>query len=199
MAEFNRRDLEQYTDSLADYMPNGPLFIAKSIQDSNFRKLLRGMAGEIFRANGLLKEFDDQIIPDRTEKFLSEWESALGIPDDCFSGNGTVEERRRDILVKLAALGVQTEQDFINLAQTFGYAVNIIPLSSIALPPYDVPFIPVGFPEGRFIMIVEGVDLVASLPPYDVPFPLTVGQGIIQCLFEKLKPANVKVIFRNTN
>ena len=84
MSLFKRRSIEAYTDSLAEYMPGGELFAAKSVYDSNFRKLLRGMAGELFRANGLLREYNDQIIPDRTEKFIDEWEKAVGIPDHCF-------------------------------------------------------------------------------------------------------------------
>jgi len=41
--------------------------------------------------------------------FLDEWERALGIPDDCFDLANTDDERRINILTKLAALGVQTE------------------------------------------------------------------------------------------
>jgi hypothetical protein len=194
---FQRRDLEQYTDKLAEYVPGGILFASKFVQNSNLRKLLKGLSGEQFRANDYLREYD--ILPDKVNKFLSEWESALGIPDDCFDGKGSDEERLLHIQVKLAALGVQTAEDFIELARLFGVEINVIPLSSVALPPYDVPFIPVGFPEGRFIMIIEGPDLVSSLPPYDVPFPLIVGEGILQCLLNKVKPANVRIIFRNTN
>ena len=197
MSLFQRRDIDEYTDSLAAYLPGGSLFASKSIQDSNFRKLLRGLAGELFRANGYLREYD--ILPDKTELFLSEWESTLGIPDDCFSGEGTIEERRRDVLFKLAALGVQTAEDFVELAATFGYVVEVSSLSELGVPPYDVPFIPVGYPESRFIMVVKGVNILGGVPPYDVPFFLFVGQNIIQCLFEKLKPANCDIIFLNVN
>ena len=196
---FKKRDIEQYTDSLANYLPGGELFASKSVKNSNFRKLLKGLATELFRSNGYLKEYSEQVIPDQTEKFIEEWESALGIRDDCFNTDGTPEERRLQILTKLAALGVQTEEDFEDIALVFGKVVNVFPLSDLAFPPYDVPFIPIGFPEARFIIVVKGENVISGVPPYDVPFDLIVGESILECLFKKLKPANCKIIFMNSN
>lgn len=180
-------------------MPGGELFAAKSIKDSNFRKLLKGLAGELFRANGLLKEYNEEIIPDRTNKFLSEWESTLGIPDGCFTGTGTNDERRRDILTKLAALGVQTDDDFEELALVFGKVVTVGSLAADPLfPPFDVPFTTIELPDARFVIVVEGEDLtVSGEPPYNVPFDLIVGDSLLECVFRRLKPANCDIIFRN--
>lgn len=198
MALFQRRDLEQYTDSLADYLPGGLLFASRSVQDSNFRKLLRGMSGELFRSNGLLKEYCEQIIPDQTVKFISEWESALGIPDDCFSGTGTLDERRRDVLTKLAALGVQTQQDFIDLAATFGVMITInAGISEITFP---LTFPVVMFTtekEARFTIVVRFT--VQAANKFPLVFPITFGSGeiaVLECLFTKLKPANCDIIFQ---
>jgi len=200
MALFERRDLEQYTKSLADYLPGGCLFASASVQDSNFRKLLRGMAGELFRSNGLLKEYSEQIIPDQTIKFIDEWESALGIPDNCFSGAGTLTERRRDILAKLAALGVQTAQDFVDLAATFGVTVTVN--GGIEEITFPLVFPIVMFDtkkEARFTIIVRFTDQAANRFP--LVFPFTFGSGelaILECLFTELKPANCDIIFIQT-
>lgn len=197
---FKRRNLEEYADSLAAYMPGGELFTAKSVQNTNFRKLLRGMAGELFRANGLLRGYSEEILPDQTTRFLDEWEAAVGIPDECFLGGGTNDERRCNILVKLAALGVQTPEDFEELALTLGVVVTVTSLAADPFPPYDVPFTPIGLPGGRFVIVVEGENLVTEeLPPYDVPFSLVVGESLLECIFNRLKPANCSVLFRNTN
>ena len=197
MADFNRRDLDQYADSLADYMPGGQLFESKSIQDSNFRKLLLGMAGELFSANGLLMDYNGNIIPDQTEKFLDEWESALGIPDDCFSGTGTSEERRRDILAKLAALGVQTASDFESLALLFGVvAVVGAGLDEITFPViFPIPMFTTET-DARFTITVRFVGVAVSVFPFT--FPILFGtpeQAIVECLFETLKPANCNLLF----
>ncbi len=195
---FARRDIEQYTNSLADYLPGGCLFASASVDSSNFRKLLRGMAGELFRANGLLKEYSEEIIPDLTTKFIEEWESALGIPDSCFSGTGSLTDRRRDILTKLSALGVQTRQDFIDLAATFGVTITInAGISEITFP---LTFPVVMFStvkEARFTIVVRFTVQAANRFP--LVFPITFGSGeiaILECLFTKLKPANCDIIFQ---
>jgi uncharacterized protein YmfQ (DUF2313 family) len=195
---FARRDIEEYTNSLADYLPGGCLFASKAVSNSNFRKLLRGMAGELFRANGLLKEYSEQIIPDQTVKFIEEWESAVGIPDACFRGTGTLTERRRDILTKLAALGVQTSQDFVDLGTTFGVSVTV----NSGLDEITFPLV---FPivmfntvkEARFTIVVRFTVQAANRFP--LTFPITFGSGeiaILECLFTKLKPANCDIIFQ---
>lgn len=198
MALFERRDIEQYTDSLADYLPGGCLFASASVSNSNFRKLLRGMAGELFRSNGLLKEYSEQIIPDQTVKFIEEWESALGIPDDCFSGTGTLTERRRDILVKLASLGVQTAQDFIDLATTFGITVTVgAGIDEITFPLVFPIVMFTTLRDARFTIVVRFTVQAANRFP--LVFPITFGSGeiaILECLFTKLKPANCEIIFQ---
>lgn len=198
MALFERRDIEQYTDSLADYLPGGILFASRSVQNSNFRKLLRGMSGELFRANGLLKEYSEQIIPDETVKFVSEWESAVGIPDDCFLGTGSLDERRRDVLTKLAALGVQTQQDFIDLATTFGVTITIN--SGIREITFPLVFPVVMFATekvARFTIVVRFTAQAADKFPLVFPFTFGTGEiAILECLFTKIKPANCDIIFQ---
>lgn len=199
MAElFRRRDVEQYTDSLAAYLPGGELFASKSIQSSNFRKLLRGMAGELFRANGLLRDYSIELLPDQTNKFLSEWESTLGIPDSCFAGTGSNDERRRDVLVKLAALGVQTDQDFVDLAELFGVALTVTPgLEEIQFPLVFPVLMFTTETDARFTIVVEFTVQAANRFPFT--FPVLFGSGeiaILECLFTKLKPANCNIVFQ---
>lgn len=194
-----QHSLNQHARSLADYLPNGRLFEAKNINDSNFRQLILGLSGELFTAEGYLITLEQEYFPDRTTLFLNEWEQTLGIPDDCFDGQGDNNTRRRDILVKLSALGVQTADDFVTLGAIFGKTVTVTPLSDEAFPPLPVPFTPISFPDGRFIIVVTGVDLVSGVPPYDVPFDLIVGESVLECLFTKQIPGNCNVIFRNSN
>lgn len=195
MAIFQRRDIEQYTDSLAAYLPGGELFTSKSVQNSNFRKLLRGIAGELFTANGLLIEYD--ILPDVTNNFLSEWESALGIPDDCFVVEESNDNRRRNILTKLAALGVQTVEDFEAIGTIFGITVTVSPGTDEITFPLTFPvFMIATNTEARFTIMVRFT--VQEANRFPLTFPFTFGDEIIsilECLFNKLKPANCNIIF----
>ena len=188
MALFERRDIEQYTDSLADYLPGGLLFAARSVDNSNFRKLLKGMAGELFRSNGLLKEYSEQVIPDQTVKFIEEWEQALGIPDDCFKVTGTIANRRKQVLTKLAALGVQTIADFEALAATFGVTAEVLAGSESGIT----------FASNKVARFTIVINL--TLPErFPYTFPFTFGDDItvlLECLFSKLKPANCQVLFQ---
>lgn len=194
---FKRRTVEDYTDSLAAYLPGGELFASRSIRDSNFRKLLRGVAGELFRANGLLREYSPGIIPDETTKFIEEWESALGIPDSCFSGVGDINSRRLAVLTKLASIGVQTAQDFVELGATFGVTVQVRSGAENGVFPLVFPVILFdSAKDARFTLIITFVVTAINRFPFTFPFIFgDTGIGILECLFTHLKPANCDIIF----
>lgn len=194
------RTIEDHAQSLSMYMPNGRLFEAKTVQDSNFRQLLRGLSGEIFTAQGYLTTLEQEYLPDKTTLFLSEWEQALSIPDDCFSGEGTNDERRRDIVVKLSSLGVQTASDFEALALIYGVAVEVT-------SGYDAITFPLTFPipmydtaaDSRYTIIVRFTDQAPNKFP--LVFPFIFGSSdiaIIECLFMKLAPENCNVVFKQS-
>lgn len=118
-----RHTKDEVIDSLAAYLPGGELFASAYIPGTNFNALLAGLSGELLRAENFMFLYNSQFIPDDTTVFIEEWEAAVGIPDDCFTINedDTNEERRLNILVKLASLGVQTTADFENLATILGF------------------------------------------------------------------------------
>lgn len=197
MSKANRRDIEQYTDSLARYFPGGELFASRYSSNSTFRKLLRGLSAELFKTNGLIKEYCEQILPNETTKFVDEWESALGIPDDCFSGAGTLDERRLHVLIKLASLGIQTQQDFIDIAARFGVIVTVMNGSQHGTFPLEFPTLFFNSSkDARFTIIVTFT--LTDGERFLYTFPLPFGNStlaIIECLFNQLKPANCDVIF----
>jgi uncharacterized protein YmfQ (DUF2313 family) len=190
---------EAHVKSIADYMPNGKLFESKNIYSSNFHQLLRGIAGELFTAQGYLATLEDEYIPDATNLFLSEWESALGIPDSCFSGEGTNVNRRRDILVKLAASGIQTAEDFIALGELFGVAITVSSGVEVASFPISFPIIYFASPiDSRYTLAVNFP--LPSSGFYIYSFPIVFGdesQSILRCLFSKLRPSNCQILFRS--
>jgi len=192
-------NIEDHADALADYMPNGRLFEAKKINNSNFRQLLRGIAGELFTAEGYLISLNDEYLPDQTTLFLSEWESALGIPDDCFPVSINNDDRRRNILVKLAALGVQTANDFVELGVIFGIDVTIQTGSEVASFTMSFPLIFFNTPsDSRFTIIIDFPLPSGGFFIYN--FPIIFGEAsqlILKCLFRKLAPANCQVNFRS--
>ncbi len=199
---FDRHNVSLQADSIANFLPPGLMFTGGKIEGTNLRKLLTGLAEELFRSEDLLKQYTEEYLPDCTVLFLDEWESALGIPDDCFSGTGTNDERRRDILAKLASLGVQTAQDFVDLALIFGIDVQVQSGADVAaIFPFTfaVQFFN-SAKEARFTIIVTFLEEAPNVFP--LTFPITFGDeliGLLECLFAKLKPANCDIIFKQVS
>lgn len=180
------------TQALADVMPNGKVFDAKNIGSSTFRKFLKGLAQEQVRYESSLFELISQYIPNFTTSYIEEWERELGIPDECFLVAGQTDlERRRNIIIKLAFLGLVTAQDYLNLAAVLGLTIEI---SAADNPRFPLVF-PVLFGAAYTITIIfEGIE--ESGFPYT--FPITfVNQlaGLYECLANKYKQAYVEIEF----
>jgi len=203
-ARIDYRTQDEITNSLAQSFPVGRLFKAVNIDGSNIRKLLTGLALEIARIEEKISKevYEAYFINEGQDGLLEEWESYLGIPDDCFSIiNKTRDERIEQVLVKMSMSTVVTEQDFIDLAAIFGYTVQVLSGIELGAFPLILPFV-LGTPKSlRFTMMIR---LPSSLAPTSV-FPLTLpftlssgGSSVIECLFNKLKPANVVIAYDYT-
>lgn len=194
---FNEHTQSEHADSIADYLPNGPLFLAKKLGGTKMRSLLIGLATQIMIAENKLELTWQELDPASTTLLIEEWESALGIPDSCFSATGTLEERRRDVLVKLNS-SVQTRQDFIDLAALFGLTVVINSGLSFTTFPLVFPWLFFNTAkEARFTMVVDFNVGATSVFPLVFPIPFDDGGvGAVKCIFNKLKPANVQIIYR---
>ncbi len=193
---FNAHTNEEHTQAVADFLPNGRIFGSKNSDNSNLRQYLRIFAPEMARFEQTYLELSCECDINQADVYLQNWERALGIPDDCFLGTGTIDERRRDVRVKLAGMNISTEQEFIDLAAEFGQTVTIEPLVADVFPPFDIPMTPSN-DETAFIWVVRGPGLSSFVPPYDIPLDLPLQEPIIICLFNKLKPAFISIIFLN--
>lgn len=189
----------QQSQTLANYLPGGRLFSIKNTTTSNLRKFLLGLATELIRVDNLLAIFREDNVPDKTVHYIDEWETTLGIPDTCFDGQGDATSRRLAIIIKLASLGLQTDPDFVSLAAKFGVVVSVESGSVHGLFPWVFP---VKFysseRDARFTLVVRPSEPIGDSFPYT--FPIVFGSDdlfIVDCLFNKLKPANVKVVFEN--
>ena len=191
-------DRNEQTAILANYMPNDDVFAGKINETTKLHKFLFGFSETNRRINESLEVTFDEYDFRITTDFLNEWESMLGIPDSCFSGTGTIAQRRIDVIAKFLADGTQTSDDFKAIALLYGISINIKSgVSELDLFPLTFP---VTFPDvktARFTMIIEfTVDESLRFP---LTFPIPFGDDDItklECLFRKLAPANVDVIFR---
>lgn len=191
--------LTEHTDLLANMLPNDFLFLAKNLDETNLRKLLSANAKYLRILENYIIETIDEYDPTTTNKFLSEWESALGLPNECISIASDAQTRRDNILLVLNSLGVQTEKDFIDLAAKLGFLIEIFhPIENTSFP-YTLPFVFTdSLMSARFTVEIRAE---ASKQPNVFPFafPITFTNSeianILECLFKKLVPSFVRVVF----
>jgi uncharacterized protein YmfQ (DUF2313 family) len=200
-AEFVPFSDELNTQSKADNLPNGELFRAKNIPETNFRRLLYALALEIGRTETKIEELADDYYIWTTTNLLTFWERTVGIPDGCFKiKNVSVEQRRKNVIAKLALMNVITEEDFVNLAAFFGITIEIE--SGIenhgGVFPVTFPMIFTDtFKEARFTMVVKFLnEETPNVFPYT--FPMTFIDDpteFMRCIIKHLKPAYCRVVF----
>lgn len=196
MKLFKVNTKDDITNSTASFMPGGRVFAAKNETDSTLRKFLSGLSLELFRIDEQMNLMSEDHDITKTTQFIEQWESAVGIPDDCFNTNGTLTERRTQVLAKLAKMNLTTEQDFIDLAALFGVNVTIRSGKSASTFPMTFPIIMFDADkEAKFTMVVEFNESTGGFP-FTFPFTFTESRtNLVRCLFNKLRPANVQIIY----
>jgi uncharacterized protein YmfQ (DUF2313 family) len=175
------------TQSIANYLPNGPFYAAKNLPGSNFRKMLESLALEFGRKEKVFQTIADQYYPFTTNDFLEEWEAAVRIPDDCFSATGiSLEQRRKQVIAKLVMDNIITKDDFIALADFFGFTITIDQGITGDTFPMQFPATLSGTAqENKFIIRITFISPGSST-------------DFLECFIQKLVPANVLAVFVTT-
>jgi uncharacterized protein YmfQ (DUF2313 family) len=186
------------TDILAQYLRDDRLHEAKNKEGSTLRKILEGLALEWLNFNDKLDKVSNEYNPTSTTDLIQDWETFVGIPDSCISVASTLEQRRLNILLKLAGVNVSTETQFKNIAAILGYNIQVSNGIVTSTFPLVLPFLLIEEASAPFTIVIT---LPSSLAPkgfpLTLPFTLTSQQPqILNCLFNKLKPANTQLFFR---
>ncbi len=189
---------QDQAQTIANYMPGGKAFALKNVITSNIRKFLLALGVEFVKVDALIALYRKDTVPDATEHFIAEWEKALAIPDACFLANGDDVERRLHIIIKLAHFGVQTQQDFIDLALLFGITIECESGTKAYLYGGS-PFVDYGTDKvAKHTIVIRPSEAIGEAFTYT--FPITFGTATLaqmECLFQKLKPANCQLIFES--
>lgn len=199
MSLFKKHTATEHAKSIASYLPIGKLYNAKNIDGTNLKNLLIGLGSEFLRIENKMNEIADEHDVNLAKNLISEWESAVGIPDDCFIVEDNLADRIINVLLKLKADGTSTEQHFIDLALILGIAITIDNGFYVTIWPWTWPHVWGGTDkERRFTLIITFVGVTSpSSWPWTWPHVWTIDPvNILKCLFQKLKPANVLLSFR---
>jgi uncharacterized protein YmfQ (DUF2313 family) len=191
------------------HTPLGEAWLAFRIAGTVFGRLWQALAKPYddiqARLCGLAAELD----PRTTTEMISEWETAVSLPDACLPNAKTLAERRAWIMWRLTKKRWNTLQDWHDLAALFGLTVRITPGWRVQEPAlyqakypkrYDL------FPKlGRFRVYIDVLGQKWRGYPYTNPYtpggayPIWYGTdgdtAGFRCLIERVAPANILIIW----
>jgi uncharacterized protein YmfQ (DUF2313 family) len=136
--------------------------------------------------------------PTLTLQLLADWEADFGLPDPCSTANPSIEQRRLSLLAKIASLGGQSRDYFINVAAALGFTITITEFSPFSLGRATWGENLLG-PGWAFVWQVNAPLITVSRlllgqGVWGDPF-WTIGNTELQCRLKSIAPAHTFVTF----
>ena len=207
--QFESRGLAILT--LLRHLPEGVAWIAWRVPGKIARKLMDVFADAYEDCTRALCALIGELDPRTTVQMITEWETAVSLPDPCLPTATTLAERRFWVLWRLNKRRFSTEADWHYLASLFNLTIAITPGWYVQRPQLFEYRFPMGFdifPKlGRFRVYIDITNVAFAGFEYglagtnvDVGFPIPFGGDVgafdqFRCLIERVKPANVVVIW----
>ncbi len=190
------RSADDYLEQLKGLLPKGLAWTAEA--GSVLELLLLGMSIGFARVDGRVQDLLDEADPRTTNECIADWEKELSLPDNCGEPPTTLQQRRQAVVSKFISVGGQNPQYFIDVAAAYGFTITI------------TEFFPFRFGVSHFGDGFNGGDIPftwqVNAPP-TTPIYFTFGQSffgepfvterndLLECLINRLKPAQTEVIF----
>ena len=112
-----------YLRAFQALMPRGRVWPRD--QDAIQTQVLSGLTQIYSRQTGRSNYLLADSFPGTTYELLPEWESTLGLPDPCAGESPTVQQRRAQVVARLASGGGQSAAYYIGFAAKLGYGITI--------------------------------------------------------------------------
>lgn len=116
--------VENYTAALQALMPPGRAWprVTTSVQSA----VLQALASSFQRSDNDAQRLLSGAFPTTATIMLAEWESTLGLPDDCaISEIGSIRDRQRAVVSKLISNGGMNRSYYVQVAAALGYTITI--------------------------------------------------------------------------
>lgn len=190
-------------DVIARHLPPGPAWRAFRVAGKRAYRMLTGLSGTYEDAWQFLSDLLDELTPYTTDQLITEWETAVSLPDACLPKYDTLAERRAWVVWRLTKKRWQTAQDWKDLAILFGLEIRVTPGWLVQRPAlfnqtfdyifWDMPRL------GRFrvyVDIIGGCGEGGFDYDYDYAFPTASPNcQALMCLIERVAPANVVIVW----
>jgi len=173
---------DEWIGFLNHFLPTGEAFVAKYVEGTNLRAYQKAKSQEFKRFGDFVADLISEVLPSTSINLLGEWESYLGIPDNCIPLATTLQERRDNVILKLTSLAYQTEQHLIDLADAYGFTITFSLSTGFN---YTLPFVLNN--NERSLFLIKGN---FSTNPEKA--------AVFQCLIRSLIPANKTVGFQES-
>jgi uncharacterized protein YmfQ (DUF2313 family) len=212
-----RRGQNEYAFALAALLPQGIAW--PRALDTVIMRVVHGLAGILGfcdgRAADLLERESD---PRQTIELLPDWERNFGLPDPCYQGPLSIDERQRHLVLRMTIEGGASRKFFIDFAAFIGYRITISEFRPFMVGIDRCGDNRVLYPDGTF-----GIWPCEIGPPeiryawrvniHDRPliwFRASAGQAAIdphlrialaedlECVVRRWKPAHTEVVFDYT-
>lgn len=183
---------------ISQYIRNDKIHINKNNPQSNWYKLLEGLSVEFLLFDKKISDVKYQYNINNTIDLIEEWEAMVGIPDGCIQVAKTIEERRKNVLFKLSSYECTTKTQFEFIAKILGYDVTVNSGSELMRFPLKFPIVLGNASMMPFIIIVN-IDKKYQNTGFPYSFPIQFKASVsdvLFCFFERLKPAQTKIIYR---
>lgn len=199
MSLFNTYSEQEQARITTEYAPNGRLFNQKRNFLSGLFSYFLGTSAEQVRLINTINTMFDGLFPRENTSLLEYHERDLAIPDNIFSGAGTIEERQIDVIVKKYMMRGNRTQDYIDIANIYGISITIATGLQTAVFPLAFP---INFSSSAdderntlYISITSDSSLVFPLP---FPIGFSAGSNVdkIKKIFNHIKPATTRIIYQ---
>lgn len=186
---------QNYQQQALDLLPPGPAWNREL--DGTIPKALHGFAEVLNRIHNRALDLIGEVDPRTTNELLGFYELVAGLPDPCIDFPITLSDRQNALTTKLTRLGQQDRQYFIDLAATIGFSISIVEFAPLKT----------GFRAGDRVY-GESWRWVWQVNAPEVTITFTFragsragsrlrdwGNGPLECLINRLKPAHTHVLF----
>lgn len=167
---------------------------------SNFARLWYALGFGLARAEERGANVIDEADPRTTAELLSEWEAALGLPDNCLPVPETEAQRRALITARSVGVISASPEYFVLLAESIGVAITVVEGSST---PSRVNETSIGDSledeQGDFVWTVFAPQTQRTLARVDearIGDSLeTYGNELLECVLRQVTPAHTYIRF----
>lgn len=138
------------------------------------------------------------VFPATATSVLDEWEATLGLPDPCAGNSPTIQQRRNQVVARLADTGGASVGYFVQFAKNLGYDITITQFA-----PAQADFLcaddPVYDPFWAYVWRVNAASTTVTYFSADQSYAddaLAVwGNAVLECEITARVPAHTSVLF----